>query len=630
MIRREWNCLLPGVLVQEWDREGAPVFINSRGIVQFSVRPIADPPKGLADVQYYTWWGDKLPGFVDDPVADDAERVRAVREFLSGKAILFKPTVHVGASGPARHLAAPVAVVPLPAAIDEDSSLVPILYLPDTDPADFETELMRGLLGPYGDAFPGDMPVPAPAAVWVKDHLYGPFRSMALLPGGWKLTGDGVRKLRFDLDEFTSLVLPFGKILFIEADTFSQAFLRRLEQEGTPLAEPVSEAPRPARASSAGGPRPRTPEELEERRFLERLMHIAQARRLLYHEEDLLNFHTALKTGSLVLLAGMSGTGKSQLVQVYAEALGLAEGQFRIIPVRPTWTDGSDLLGFLDLTHNVYRPADTGLVELLVDAERNPDKLFLVCFDEMNLARVEHYFAHFLSVLELDVDRRVITLYSPDQEATVLNAARIPPRVRIGPNVMFAGTVNVDESTYAFSDKVLDRAQVIEPRVLDFTRLPEYLRRPLPPLERREVTFAAYNAWRAGSDDLELTDAELEYLEKVRGELQKVDRQRGIGYRTLRHIDLYLKNIPFGNDGEPAIPRPVAFDWQMVQKVFTKLRGPREQLEELVGVMDDAGAVSGSRLLELMDKYQDVSGFARSRAVILHKARELKLYGFAS
>src|SRR5690606_13647863 len=258
--------------------------------------------------------------------------------------------------------------------------------------------------------------------------------------------------------------------------------------------------------------------------FLDRLRRTAQSDRLFYDENDLITFHTALKTGSLVLLSGMSGTGKTRLVQVYAKALGLAPGeQFRIIPIRPTWTDGTDLLGFLDLTQNLYRPSESGLLDLLIDAQNNPDKLYLVCFDEMNLARVEHYFSQFLSVLELDPEDRYIDLYSPYYEGRLYNSDKYPPRVHVGDNVMFVGTVNVDESTYAFSDKVLDRAQVIRPRVLPFSDLRVHLEQRVERVGGGEdvtYSFSDYKRWQRTNSELGLTTAELDFLERVHKEFQ--------------------------------------------------------------------------------------------------------------
>ena len=113
------------------------------------------------------------------------------------------------------------------------------------------------------------------------------------------------------------------------------------------------------------------------------------------------NFYLSLKTKPFVILAGVSGTGKTKLVKLFAEALGAtsANGQFNLIPVRPDWSDPSDLLGYKDLT-GAFRPGR--LAEVLVEAskESNRNKPYFICLDEMNLARVEHYFSDLLSVIE--------------------------------------------------------------------------------------------------------------------------------------------------------------------------------------------------------------------------------------
>ena len=142
--------------------------------------------------------------------------------------------------------------------------------------------------------------------------------------------------------------------------------------------------------------------------------------------------------------------------------------KFLFIPVRPSWNDDADLIGFYDAIHKIYRPAETGLVDLLIEAslEDNKDKLYLICFDEMNLARVEHYFSQFLSILELSEDR-YLTLYSEKLAPEVYNRHEYSPRVPIGNNVFFVGTVNIDESSFQFSDKVLDRANVIRLKIYE-------------------------------------------------------------------------------------------------------------------------------------------------------------------
>lgn len=157
----------------------------------------------------------------------------------------------------------------------------------------------------------------------------------------------------------------------------------------------------------------------DEWEFIEHFEAVAKKDGLFYTKKDLINFHAAVKSSSLVILSGLSGTGKSQLVQCYAKALGLIDDSFHMIPVRPNWNDDSDLIGFVDSMHMVYRPSDAGFINILMEAcqERNKNKLYIICFDEMNLARVEHYFSQFLSILEMPEKSRVLRLYSSEYES---------------------------------------------------------------------------------------------------------------------------------------------------------------------------------------------------------------------
>lgn len=209
----------------------------------------------------------------------------------------------------------------------------------------------------------------------------------------------------------------------------------------------------------------------EEWAFIEHFEAVAKKDGLFYTKKDLINFHTAVKSSSLVILSGLSGTGKSQLVQCYAKALGLVDDAFHMIPVRPNWNDDSDLIGFVDSMHMVYRPSDAGFINILMEAcqERNENKLYIICFDEMNLARVEHYFSQFLSILEMPEKSRILRLYASEYESRLYNSDKYKSTIKIGNNIRFIGTVNIDESTFHFSDKVLDRANVINLDIIPYT-----------------------------------------------------------------------------------------------------------------------------------------------------------------
>jgi 5-methylcytosine-specific restriction enzyme B len=161
-----------------------------------------------------------------------------------------------------------------------------------------------------------------------------------------------------------------------------------------------------------------------------------------------------------ILLAGLSGTGKTSMARAFAtaycEALGLpVDTHYLQVAVWPDWTDPSGLLGFINPLGDPPTFHETSALRFLLSADRNPDKPYFLCLDEMNLARVEHYFAPFLSAME-DTNGR-LELHAGDNSVDGIPATILWPR-----NLFIIGTVNMDETTHPFSDKVLDRAFTFE------------------------------------------------------------------------------------------------------------------------------------------------------------------------
>ena len=344
---------------------------------------------------------------------------------------------------------------------------------------------------------------------------------------------------------------------------------------------------------------------LSEAGFLERLSETADRAGFLYDKDDLINFHISLKSSRLTILAGMSGTGKSGLVRLYGRALGLPESRVRFLAVRPSWMDDGDILGYVDMKNMVYRSADTGLAELLIDAAAHPDEMFLICFDEMNLARAEHYFAQFISVLEKE-ENPVIRLYNPSLRAKLYNGDAYPAEIPIGRNVLFTGTVNVDESTYHFSDKILDRANVItlhQGRFHDLLSLGKKEKTEWP-----EMPASLFESFCV-HEGLGLKEEELDLLDALNDAFHKSGIQCGIGFRIACQMGRYLENIPQGLS-------------------FTREEGldAAQQLAALVST-SDKGELTGS-LPEVLERFSRLSSFTGARKVLEEKARELKLYDY--
>ena len=359
--------------------------------------------------------------------------------------------------------------------------------------------------------------------------------------------------------------------------------------------------------------------EEKEKAFIQRFIRRVRQRGFLYDERDLYNFHISAKSSRLVILAGRSGTGKSGLVRLYGEALGLTSSQVAFLPVRPSWMDDGDILGYLDRNRMLYFPSDTGLAELLVEASRHPEKMYIVCFDEMNLARAEYYFAQFISVLEKK-ENPALQLYNPSLEERVYNHSDYPARIPLLDNVLFMGTVNVDESTYHFSDKILDRANVITLHQRKFSDMARLTRREVAP--EVEVSADEYRQFRKDEGVVTLSDEELHLLDDLNAALDERGTSGGIGYRVVSDMSRYLSNIPSGSP----MNRKEALDMQIVQRVLTKVRGSREQIGYLTS-LNEENKLTG-RFPELLKKYSQVSAFTESLRVLERKAKELRTYDY--
>lgn len=194
----------------------------------------------------------------------------------------------------------------------------------------------------------------------------------------------------------------------------------------------------------------------------------------------LAQFLCAMNTGQIIILHGAPGMGKTSFVRNIATALGQ---ECKIIPVRPNWIDNQDLTGYFNpVEHRYY---STPFLDALCEAKENPDKTYFICLDEMNLAHVEYYFSDVLSAME--EERKTIPLYAErdyedairrikhiqetyeensiewlDAQIDKENLERCQPNFKLPDNVIFVGTLNMDETTNDLSPKVIDRSCIIK------------------------------------------------------------------------------------------------------------------------------------------------------------------------
>lgn len=169
-------------------------------------------------------------------------------------------------------------------------------------------------------------------------------------------------------------------------------------------------------------------------------------------------FISSLITKPFVILSGLSGSGKTKLAQAFAQWICEDDNQYCIVPVGADWTNREPLLGYPNaLKPDEYIKPDNRVLDIIINANNHPELPHFLILDEMNLSHVERYFADFLSVME---SKGEISLYA---EGTVNNG--VPSKLTLPPNLFIIGTVNIDETTYMFSPKVLDRANAIEFRV---------------------------------------------------------------------------------------------------------------------------------------------------------------------
>src|SRR5690606_32390668 len=140
---------------------------------------------------------------------------------------------------------------------------------------------------------------------------------------------------------------------------------------------------------------------LDSRKLIDHIHSYIKSKGFCFSRDEIINLFLSLKAKPFVILSGILGTGKSKIVQLFAESIGATEdnGQFKLIPVRPDWSDGADLIGYEDIKGD-FKIGPLTKVLMEANLPENLNKPYFILLDEMNLARVEYYFSDILSVME--------------------------------------------------------------------------------------------------------------------------------------------------------------------------------------------------------------------------------------
>ena len=294
----------------------------------------------------------------------------------------------------------------------------------------------------------------------------------------------------------------------------------------------------------------------------------------IYEKELVDRYVLSLLTKPFVILSGLAGSGKTQLAINFARWMAEKDKkeQVAVIAVGADWTNREPLLGFKNaLIPDKYEHPESGVLNLLIEAKDNPKVPYFLILDEMNLSYVERYFADFLSAMESGDE---IPLWNPDKGI----ADKTPDRIILPKNVFITGTINVDETTYMFSPKVLDRANVIEFKVTA-SEMEGYLKnKPRPDRSKllgKGNSFCEEFTKKAIGGAVPLSISALEPLNKFFVELQKV--QAEFGYRTASEIIRFLALCH-----EVGITDENALDAAIVQKLLPKLHGSRRKVQKVL------------------------------------------------
>jgi hypoxanthine phosphoribosyltransferase len=357
--------------------------------------------------------------------------------------------------------------------------------------------------------------------------------------------------------------------------------------------------------------------------YIDEIRNYCLANKFNFSNNIIRRYWTSLKSKPFVILSGISGTGKTKIAQLFNEFMSNNnKEQYAFISVRPDWKNNTGLLGFHNIITDKYSITPFLKLILRASTDYNKNKTsaqpYFVVLDEMNLSKVEYYFSDFLSCLEsrkYDVNGKLIQekmtlhnnndfLYDNEDSQTAnfnnvneyyikdnnKSLYRVPAEIEIPPNIYFTGTVNIDETTYMFSSKVLDRANVI---IFNEVQIEEYLKQKeedshqyIPQTDVTEIVdeFTNSGEFLQLKTDF-ISDKSNEIIIDVFNILKKYEMH--FGYRVIDEIFTYLKNSYNFDENFEDGKYLEYIDEQIAQKVLPKFHGDNASLNRPVNELLD-------------------------------------------
>ena len=302
---------------------------------------------------------------------------------------------------------------------------------------------------------------------------------------------------------------------------------------------------------------------------------------LLYSPSLIKRFAFSLMAKRFLILSGLAGSGKTQLALAFAKALVEdKEKQMCVVSVGADWTNREPLLGYPNaLKSGEYIKPENGVLDLLIEANKpqNANKPFFLILDEMNMSYVERYFADFLSAME---SHEAIALWKECNNGCESCECNVPERIELPDNLFIIGTINVDETTYMFSPKVLDRANVIEFKI-SIDEMDKFL----DGIGKIDCSSVSSKATEMGADFVRLANckefeneqATTDTLKAFFTELKSVNAE--FGYRSATEIFRFISQAHKNDDTAEKMSKEEVLDAAILQKLLPKLHGSRKKLE---------------------------------------------------